>query len=106
VRHDCGPTRVLASPDLGGQLGYDPLPAEDMVMDAKIKRERLLRTIVRAVRELATLYLQEGMTSGKFLIGLIPNLQRNLKGGNSQTSPNSDFPGGPPLFIRKNNHAR
>jgi hypothetical protein len=38
-----------------------------MVMDAKINREMLLRTIVSAVRELATLYLQEGMTQREVL---------------------------------------
>ena len=68
-------------------------------MDAKIKRERLLHIIVRAVRELATLYLQEGMTQREVLDRLNAELAEESERWNLPESPSNHLPGDPPLLI-------
>jgi hypothetical protein len=70
-----------------------------MMIDAKMKREKLLRIIVRAVRELAALYLQEGMTQREVLDRLNAELAEESERWNLPESPDNHLTGDPRLLI-------
>ena len=61
-------------------------------MDAQKKRERLLHIIVRAVRELATLYLREGMTHREVLDRLNAELAEESERWKLAESPHNQLP--------------
>ena len=60
-------------------------------MDAKTEREKLLRIIVEAVRELATLYLREGLTHREVLDRLNAELAEESEQWKLAESPHKPY---------------